>query len=62
MLLLEIIDLRERAKSPYHRDRNTNSESGCLACELENYTILSYPPRYKGLHQRPKVVFRMFKN
>ncbi len=52
--LLEIIDLSERAKNSYQRDRTGNSQSDCIFYELDNCCELFYPGRYKGgLYREP---------
>jgi len=61
-LLLEIIDIKERVKSPYLRDRINNSQGCCLSHSMEFYDAIYYPGQLKGNVMRPEVSFSFYKN
>ena len=61
-LLLEIVDIKERAKSPYLRDRFYNSQGYCLSHSMKFYDSIYYPAQLKGDVTRPEVSFSFYKN
>ncbi|MGF7083033.1 hypothetical protein ABIB50_005410 [Mucilaginibacter sp. UYCu711] len=60
--LLEIVDIKERKKSSYQRDRLSNFQGYCLNYSLKLYDVIYYPAQLKGIVTRPEVSFSFYKN